>query len=629
MGRSLVGDPLGGGGERRQDAARAVALGVERYGGGDLEGAAAEFRRALKLWPDHPRARLFLGWVQRCLRLGTVQPPGEASTGAGELDRGVSILGGKIPNIMTAKDPRSSATPSRLTPSQITPPDRSASQATPVTVLPAGESPLFGAPSTGSSPAAQAPPSQAEALPVPAPAQPAAQPPHGEGDLADISLVDQAADAMDLPEIDLAPGDDEHVVASPGLGPEQAPPAPQLDVRPDAASLDLVFAETMGSGDLDLSRLIAEAEGSSEALATTSSPAAVKPPLLDEDGLLSIAEDLAEDMAQEAESASRLSALFSDHPAPALPPQAALHQVPAPASGLSDLLGAPPAGPQPPPSGLSDLLGTPSGEIAWPPPPTAPPPEDISSLFDVQEAPGQTGEQPAVAGLGELPAPCLDDIPLSDEPISPPPEVLLEEEDIELLPAVPPPSEQGPLVEADLFNDIQAPAPAESSRPLKVQVRSGESPEFIVDFDDVLSAEPEPTGTQLPPPPVPAKPPPSPSVQPNRLEEAQRAVGRGDLETAYRIAEEIIQQVGGDPGASALRPHLSQLASIYEAMLRPMDRIPRAGSLPQDLEPASAFLLSLLDGSMSIEDALTISGMERLRGARTLVALMRRGLLIF
>ena len=47
-----------------------------------------------------------------------------------------------------------------------------------------------------------------------------------------------------------------------------------------------------------------------------------------------------------------------------------------------------------------------------------------------------------------------------------------------------------------------------------------------------------------------------------------------------------------------------------------------------DLEPRSAFLLSRIDGAMTVEDVLDVSGMPRLEALRVMALLVRRGAVV-
>jgi hypothetical protein len=212
-----------------------------------------------------------------------------------------------------------------------------------------------------------------------------------------------------------------------------------------------------------------------------------------------------------------------------------------------------------------------------------------------------------------------------------------------------------PLREEDLFADLDAdPGPAQ--RPLVARARTGETPDFTVEFDegpqdllfdpahdgDALLKEPttdsggqgaSPLSFPPPPhrsdapfpldPPGPAKGPPDPIS--SLLDEAGAALRQSDPDRAFDRLEQAMEAGAGNP--ESIRPHTGRLAELYETFLNPLGRIPRAGRFPNNLDSQSAFMLSLLDGSMTIEEALTISGMDRLRGARTMALLLRRGLI--
>ena len=56
--------------------------------------------------------------------------------------------------------------------------------------------------------------------------------------------------------------------------------------------------------------------------------------------------------------------------------------------------------------------------------------------------------------------------------------------------------------------------------------------------------------------------------------------------------------------------------------------MPTHGSAMGTLEPRSAILLSRIDGSMTIEDVLDVSGMPRLEALRVMALLVRRGAVV-
>ena len=56
--------------------------------------------------------------------------------------------------------------------------------------------------------------------------------------------------------------------------------------------------------------------------------------------------------------------------------------------------------------------------------------------------------------------------------------------------------------------------------------------------------------------------------------------------------------------------------------------MPTHGKAMGTLEPRSAFLLSRIDGSMTVEDVLDVSGMPRLEALREMALLVRRGAVV-
>jgi len=110
------------------------------------------------------------------------------------------------------------------------------------------------------------------------------------------------------------------------------------------------------------------------------------------------------------------------------------------------------------------------------------------------------------------------------------------------------------------------------------------------------------------------------------LQAARGALARGDLETAFVSAEDAVAAAGG-----VEQPELVEwtplLRAIYERQLGEPNRIVRLGQLPAQLDPTSAFLLSRVDGTFSIEDLLDVSGLPRLAASRLIALLLRQGAL--
>ncbi len=108
---------------------------------------------------------------------------------------------------------------------------------------------------------------------------------------------------------------------------------------------------------------------------------------------------------------------------------------------------------------------------------------------------------------------------------------------------------------------------------------------------------------------------------------ARLAYDRGDLEAAVMIAEELVSAAGG-LDAAVLADHAAKLGMIFERLLGKRDRMVRLGDLPRDLDPRSAFLLSRVDGSFTIDDLIDISGMERMQALRLVALMLRSGALV-
>ena len=108
---------------------------------------------------------------------------------------------------------------------------------------------------------------------------------------------------------------------------------------------------------------------------------------------------------------------------------------------------------------------------------------------------------------------------------------------------------------------------------------------------------------------------------------AESALQAGDLGAAVDACEKALGESGGLTGTVA-RDQLPLVEQIYGAILGGPDRVPSHGRAMGDLEPRSAFLLSRIDGSMTVEDVLDVSGMPRLEALRVMALLVRRGAVV-
>lgn len=129
--------------------------------------------------------------------------------------------------------------------------------------------------------------------------------------------------------------------------------------------------------------------------------------------------------------------------------------------------------------------------------------------------------------------------------------------------------------------------------------------------------------------------PPLPSLPGTKRPEhplgiAEAALQAGDLGAAVDACESALAEAGG-LGGQVARDHLPLVEQIYGAMLGgpKLDvRVPTHGRAMGDLEPRSAFLLSRIDGAMTVEDVLDVSGMPRLEALRVMALLVRRGAVV-
>jgi hypothetical protein len=83
----------------------------------------------------------------------------------------------------------------------------------------------------------------------------------------------------------------------------------------------------------------------------------------------------------------------------------------------------------------------------------------------------------------------------------------------------------------------------------------------------------------------------------------------------------------GGIDAPELIVHHELLAQIYEAQLGDSQRVVSVSALPPGLEPRAAFLLSRVDGMLTLEDLRDVSGMPRLEASRLIAVLLAQGAL--
>lgn len=242
----------------------------------------------------------------------------------------------------------------------------------------------------------------------------------------------------------------------------------------------------------------------------------------------------------------------------------------------------------------------------------------------------------------------------------------------------PPPWESDPVPEADgsvfdratavpEFTDedttaeavalLSEPAPPPDEPPTKPQARIGDSwkvakpssfppptprvftlPRLALDAEDPHAsplglADLHAEGEVLTAPPAMAAPsdsvPPLPSLD-EATSEMQGRYEVGDFSGALAAAERVLQLDPDDVQANRYAENCREvLTQMFSARLAPLERTVTVAVSPEQirwlsLDHKSGFLLSLVDGSSSIEELLDISGMPRLDALRILSTLAQQ-----
>jgi hypothetical protein len=121
---------------------------------------------------------------------------------------------------------------------------------------------------------------------------------------------------------------------------------------------------------------------------------------------------------------------------------------------------------------------------------------------------------------------------------------------------------------------------------------------------------------------------------PDALERARQALGLGDLNLAVAYAESAMRLAETfDTSEACLMVDAESMLidHIFETRIGSLAQRLRVASIPSNLDsrvsPEQAFLLSRLDGGVSVEEVLDLSPLSRRDTLRQLLALMRDGLI--
>lgn len=162
---------------------------------------------------------------------------------------------------------------------------------------------------------------------------------------------------------------------------------------------------------------------------------------------------------------------------------------------------------------------------------------------------------------------------------------------------------------------------------LELPFTSPSTPKFAP-IDDLDLAPPDPTADALPLPTV--EPPPAP----DSYVEMKDRYATGDFTGALIVAESLLETQPEDEQAlryaSSCREVLTQM---YAARLGPLTQLVTVGVAPDQirwlsLDHRAGFLLSMVDGTSTIEEILDISGMPRLDALRILFTLLEQQVIV-
>jgi hypothetical protein len=112
------------------------------------------------------------------------------------------------------------------------------------------------------------------------------------------------------------------------------------------------------------------------------------------------------------------------------------------------------------------------------------------------------------------------------------------------------------------------------------------------------------------------------------MEDAEKHFDLGDFSGSLAIVQRVLETRPDHEGAKAyLLRNQATLIKMFESKLGNLNSIPRVLISQEDviwmnMHHRAAFLLSQIDGALSYEDLITISGMSRLEGLRILADLV-------
>ncbi len=142
-----------------------------------------------------------------------------------------------------------------------------------------------------------------------------------------------------------------------------------------------------------------------------------------------------------------------------------------------------------------------------------------------------------------------------------------------------------------------------------------------------------PATTSSAPAPSPVSAPPQESELDALMTGARELFELGDFSGSLELVEKVLRTDAGHEGARAyLKRNEATLTRMYESKLGAMSTVPRQLVPPDEviwlnMHHRAGFILSQVDGMLSYEDLLEVSGMDRFDTVRILADLVQNGII--
>ncbi len=115
------------------------------------------------------------------------------------------------------------------------------------------------------------------------------------------------------------------------------------------------------------------------------------------------------------------------------------------------------------------------------------------------------------------------------------------------------------------------------------------------------------------------------------VDRCRSAFGRGNLEQAVTAAEAALREEDNAPApgiAEVIEPARNLFERVFQQFIGPTQAVPVPSLSPEalsdlDLDARAGFILSRIDGAMTIEEMMDVAGMPRFEALRVLASLLR------